>query len=43
MPETADQLAAYDLVGLGIFTSRDDFAASELTRVIVAKLKNAKK
>lgn len=43
LPLTVDQLAAYDLVGLGIFTSGDVFVASELTRAIVAKLKEAKK
>lgn len=43
LPETADQIAGYDLVGLGIYKPGDVFVASGLKRVIDAKLMNGKK
>ncbi|MBC3873676.1 CC0125/CC1285 family lipoprotein [Undibacterium flavidum] len=43
LPETADQLATYDLVGLGVFKPGDAFVASELKRMIDVKLIDVKK
>lgn len=43
LPETADEIAAYDLVGLGILPSGYVFVASELKRVIEAKYVEGKK
>lgn len=42
-PETADQRAAYELVGSGIYKSGDTFVASELKKVIAAKHMDEKK
>ena len=43
LPETADQLAGYDLVGIGIYKPGDVFVASGLKRVIDAKFMDGKK